>query len=223
MSVPFLLAVSVGGASCLATWLPRARRRGRSPSHSPARTLCLSSAANLLIASLALAALIVGRGRLLPLHDLGFGKLAPALLLGALGGLFIHVTGGGSPLPLGVLQPAEFGTASPLQHPLGAGGALLLGGAVGEELIWRGIVLSALALVLPGLIALLLAACGYGLQRWLAGEDHAALATTDGILLGAVFRVSGSLPSAVIAHVVADLFAYASLADLAGVEPLAGE
>jgi len=161
-----------------------------------------------------LIAILLAGGRLLPLRDLQVRDPLPALLIGVLGGLFLHLTGGGSPLPAASLHPLPAGAGSRRDDELGVPMALLLLSAVAaQELIWRGVGYAGLANYLPGLVALVLSATGYGLQRGLSGEDAFALAALDGILLGVIFRLSSSLLAAALAHLIADAFAYTSVLD----------
>lgn len=138
----------------------------------------------------------------------------PALLFGALGGLFLHTVDCGSALPIAALRRERTQSANGPRSSAGPATVLLfLGGEIASELMWRGFVLAALARVLPGVVALLITSGAYGLRREEAGQDHPILGALDGLLLGILLRLTRSLPAVILAHLIADVFAYVSAAD----------
>ena len=217
----FLLDVAILFGACLLHALARrlATSRQRADGAPSLSLLRLSATADLVAGAGCLIAILSNGELLAPMRYLGVRDPLPALLIGVLGGLFLHVTGGGSPLPFASLRPSHAAVDASEGGRLGpATLLLLLSGVAAEELIWRGIGFAGTARVLPGAAALAISASGYGLQRHLAGEDTFALAAMDGVLLVVIFRLSHSLLAAIVAHLVADLYAYTSAADRAGLE-----
>lgn len=96
-------------------------------------------------------------------------------------------------------------------------GAVLAGGALaaGEELLFRGVLVTALvARGVPGWAAVVAAALAFGAAHALPGRLHAfaVWATWEGALLGAVYLLSGSLPAAMAVHALHDVAGFAAFA-----------
>jgi hypothetical protein len=194
-----LLALAALLPWCL-RWVLRASERSDAPSAALARA---SAAANIAIAVLLLL-LARNGGRLVTLGHLWRHDPWSALLLGALAGLFLHFAGSGSPLPIASLR---------WPHARQRSGALLFVlGAAASVAIWFGVGVPSLLIRLPRLPSLLLVGSGYGLARGGAGQDHVVLGAIDGLLLGLLAILSGSVVAVLLAQLVADVWAYVSAA-----------
>lgn len=174
----------------------------------------LTAAVDVLIALLLLAVAVLTRGRLVHLVRLWPRDPLLSIFLGIVGGLVLHAVEGGSPLPVQALRvlPVQ-GNQVRFQAAGPATVLLFIAGEAGAEFIWRGIALGMLAQQVPVLLAILITAAAYGLRRGTAGQDHPMLGAVDGMLLGVLFRITRSLPAAIVAHLVADVLAYTSSAD----------
>ncbi len=194
-----LLALAALLPWCL-RWVVRPSEGSDAPPVALAR---VSAAVNIAIAVLLLLLARDG-GRLVMLGHLWRHDPWSALLLGALAGLFLHVAGSGSPLPIASLRG---------QHARQRAGAFLFVlGAAASVAIWFGAGLPSLLSRLPRLPSLLLAGSGYGLARGGAGQDDVLLGAIDGLLLGLLSILSGSVVSVLVAQLVADVWAYVSAA-----------
>lgn len=191
--------------------LPRAATSGDgSPSAALVRLIGLADLVSLL---LLLAAHTVLGGRGPEMLSLWRHDLPSAVLIGALAGSFLHVVGGGSPLPLASLRPS-YGIRLGSRDP-SAGFATILLFVCGEAasvVFWFGAALATFVHVLPRMAALPLVAAGFGSRRAAAGQDHPLLGAIDGLLLGLLGLAAGSLVSVLVAHFVGDLLAYVSAA-----------
>jgi hypothetical protein len=199
------------GALVAAAALPWALRgvvtAGDRPDGAPSTLLMrLSAIANLALMALLLSLAWLSTGRLVAVGQLWRHDPWSALLFGALAGLFLHVAGSGSPLPLASLRDSARARAS------SAGTLLFLVGAAATVGIWFGVGLPSLLHWLPRLPALFLAGAGYGLARGGSGQDHILLGAIDGLLLGLLMLLTGSLLAVLLAQVVADVWAYAGAA-----------
>jgi hypothetical protein len=212
-------------ASAASLWVARGAIRGRErPDGAPALVLVRAvEAAQLAFAAILLITGVLSGGRLATLGHLWRHDLWAALLLGGLAGLFLHVIGGGSPLPIASLRAAR--QTLRLRSADADPGTVLLFviGEVAAVVIWFGVGLPTLLPVLPRLLALPLVALGYGVGRAAAGQDHFLLGTIDGLLLGLLYLVTGSLVAVVLAHLLVDILAYVSAATQAEEDALAVE
>lgn len=203
------------GLFLAAALLPLLARRlvRRSERVDGAPTLSLVRATSIAEAGCATALLLLGvlsHGHLIALGHVWRHDIWSALLFGALGGLALHFVGGGSPLPIAALRTARL-PAARSRAGLGTVALFLLGEAC-TVVVWFGAALPTLARGPSRLLALLLVAGGYGCGRAAAGEDHPLLGAVDGVLLGLLATLTGSLLTVGIAQLVADLLAYVSAA-----------
>jgi hypothetical protein len=149
---------------------------------------------------------------------------ASALLIGALAGFALNIAGGGSPLAIAGLM----GQTSPAQkharHAIDQATILLFfAGELAGLAIWFGTVLGQLLRAIFRLIALAIVATGFGVRRAAAGQDHPLLGAVDGLLLGLLAVLSGSVLSVLVAHEASDLFAYVRVASEIEDAGVAGE
>ena len=96
----------------------------------------------------------------------------------------------------------------PLLVHRSAGELALLAAAAGfaEELLFRGVIQTALARPLPMVLALLVASSLFGLAH-IATVNYALFAGLMGLYLGTLFLIQGSLLPPMIAHALYDLLA----------------
>lgn len=83
---------------------------------------------------------------------------------------------------------------------------LALAAGVSEEILFRGVVQTALAQVVPAGLALIAASVGFGLVHF-ASRVYAAVAGIIGVYLGALFLLQGSLLAPIVTHALYDLVA----------------
>jgi membrane protease YdiL (CAAX protease family) len=219
-AAPLLVLVFLLSSSVAAPWLVRrSLRSAERPDGSPSASLLRASESLNIAFALALLALgLGGQGRLVSLAHLWRHDLWSALLIGALAGLFLHFVGGGSPLPVASLHSARRRTDADTLGVL-----LFAFGEAGAVIIWFGAGLPSLLHLLPRLLSLPVVAGGYGLARAAAGQDHPLLGAIDGLLLGLLYLLSGSLLAVLLAHFVVDLLAYVSAATHAEDAEMASE
>ena len=216
--VSFLFTMAVLCGISLLYWLPRrlirqAERRDGAPSLGLVR---LTAAIDVAFAAVVLGAALYSRGSFPWMGRLWRHDVWSALLIGALAGSFLHVVGGGSPLPLASLRSP--GGHENRSHRRPAGLATVLFYVAGEAsavLIWFGAALGTFIHVVPRLVALAIVAAGYGSRRAASGQDHPLLGGIDGLLLALLSLVTGSLLAALVAHLVSDVLAYVSAASQA--------
>jgi len=89
---------------------------------------------------------------------------------------------------------------------------LFVFGEVAATFVWFGVVLGVCLAVLPRVVALAVVATGFGLRRAAAGQDHPLLGGLDGLLLGLLAVLSGSLLAVLVARGASDLLAYVRVA-----------
>ena len=149
------------------------------PDGSPSPGLVRSSELLNAVFALALVVIaVISRGSLVVLGHAWRHDLWSALLIGALAGLFLHVVGSGSPLPVASVRPARRPTDADAVTIL-----LFVLGEAGAVLIWFGAGLPSLLRLLPRLMSLPVVAAGYGLSRAAAGQDHPLLGESMGCCL----------------------------------------
>jgi membrane protease YdiL (CAAX protease family) len=150
------------------------------------------------------------------LVDMGQAEMAHAVGWGLLSAivLFLAVVGADrAQLPLfRQLQRNLRRHVIPLFRQTGPGGlaAISLSAGIGEELLFRGYLQTALEQWwdFPGgwLVALLTASIIFGLVHFLSAA-YALVATVMGLVLGGLFLLTGNILSCVAAHAVYDFFA----------------
>lgn len=195
-----------------ALWLARARlasvaRADGAPSHRLVRTTALLDIAG--------AAVLVGAANLLHWSLLSHVRLwrhdpSSAILIGAVAGFLLNFAGGGSPLSIAALVPLR----APGRHGAVDQAATLVFvfGEVAATFVWFGVVLGVCLAVMPRVVALAVVATGFGLRRAAAGQDHPLLGGLDGLLLGLLALLSGSLLAVLVARGASDLLAYVRVA-----------
>ena len=225
MTAGTLILLTILLAALAAPWAARGLVRDRErPDGAPSTALLrCTGCVNIAFGALLLALGLVYPGRVVMLAHLWRHDVWSALLFGALAGLFLHVVGGGSPLPVAALgserrRPVAFrGTAGLTTVTLFAlGEAALL-------TIWFGAGLPSLLHPLTRLLSLALIAAAYGSGRAAAGQDHPLTGAIDGLLLGLLYLLTGSFVAVVVAHFLVDILAYASAAGTAEDAELAQE
>lgn len=77
---------------------------------------------------------------------------------------------------------------------------------LGEEMLFRGVIQDALAVKMPFVVALTVAACLFGLLHAVT-ISYAVLATLMGVYLGWIYEQSGNLLAPVLTHAVYDFVA----------------
>jgi len=178
---------------------------------APSRRLVRATA----LLDIAGAAVLVGAANLSRWPLLGHVHLwrhdpSSALLIGAVAGFLLNFAGGGSPLSVAALVPLR----APGRHDAVDQAATLLFvfGEVAATFVWFGVVLGVCLAVLPRVVALAVVATGFGLRRAAAGQDHPLLGGLDGLLLGLLAVLSGSLLAVLVARGASDLLAYVRVA-----------
>jgi hypothetical protein len=196
-------------------WLPRRilrqpERRDGAPRPALVRSIAAIDVGS---AALLLTAGFLSHGRLVQTGPLWRHDVWSALLIGVLAGFFLHVVGGGSPLPVASLRaPRLSGDFGPLPGPGFPTAALFFAGEAASTYVWFGVGLATFIHVAPRLFVLALIALGFGFRRAASGQDHPLLGAIDGLLLAVLYQASGSLLAVVVAHLVGDVLAYVSAA-----------
>lgn len=83
---------------------------------------------------------------------------------------------------------------------------LALAAGVSEEVLFRGVIQTGLAGVLPAWLALIAASAAFGLVHF-ASRAYAAVAGVMGVYLGTLFLLQGSLLAPIVTHTLYDLVA----------------
>ena len=204
-----LLAIS------LLYWLPRrllrqAERTDGAPKPGIVRA---SAATDVLAAGFLISVSLLSHGRAFQAGQLWRHDFWSALLIGALAGFFLHVVGGGSPLPLASLRATRMTNGVASRSGPGLPTALLfLSGEAAAIYVWFGVGLATFIHLAPRLFSLALVALGFGLRRAASGQDHPLLGAIDGLLLAVLYLATGSLLAVIVGHVVGDVLAYVSAA-----------
>jgi uncharacterized protein len=93
---------------------------------------------------------------------------------------------------------------------------------VSEELLFRGVIQTGLARVMPAALALLVASISFGLAHF-ATVTYAVLAGIMGLYLGALLQLQGSLVAPMITHALYDFAALICVAQRYRMFPAASE
>ena len=76
-----------------------------------------------------------------------------------------------------------------------------------EEVVWRGVLLEALQVYLPGLLAAVATAILFGVYHWPHTEGRgAAMHALTGLVFCATYQTTGTLVHSVLAHITYNLF-----------------